>query len=93
MEESTRAYRNAGSKMKISPFAQRGQTPHAAECMAKIRELMANPRRSGNWWAREVMSKVAAGEIVNVANYDLAKAALRTVTDHEPGQDDEETTA
>jgi hypothetical protein len=44
-------------------------TPFGIECMAKIRGLLAHPKPPGNWWAKEIMSKVAAGEHVSVAAY------------------------
>ncbi len=76
-----------------SPFLQRGQTPYAAECMEKIREMMAHPRAPGNWWAKEIMSKVAAGKPVSLLAYDVAKKALGPVEVREPGSDDEELAA
>ena len=64
-------------------------TAHGIACMETIRELLAHPKSPGNWWAKEIMSKVAAGEHVSLAAYDLAKNAITPVPDREPGSDDE----
>lgn len=68
------------------------KTAHAAECMVKIREIMARPQPTGNYWAKQVMSQIAAGKVVTPAAYDLAKNALRHQPERVPGQDDEEVT-
>lgn len=65
-------------------------TPHAAECMEKIREMLSHPKPPGNWWEREVLEKMERGEKVSMAAYDLAKAALAGAGQRVPGQDDEE---
>ena len=65
-------------------------SPHAAECMAKIREIMSRPVPRGTFWAKQIMSRIAAGAHVSPTAYDLAKAALGPVQEREPGQDDEE---
>ena len=64
-------------------------TAHGTECMDKIRYMLSHPKAPGNWWAKEVMSKVAAGEHVTLFAYDLAKAAIGPVQSREPGCDDE----
>lgn len=74
-------------------FSVERNTPHARECMEKIRDTLSHPKPPGNWWAHEIMSKVAAGEHVGIAAYELAKSALRTEPEREPGQDDEEMAA
>lgn len=76
-------------------------TPHGIECMAKIREIMANPRAPGRWWAYEIRDKHRRGEHLNFAQMELAKHAcgLDWDTDNPylgpgqrarvPGEDDE----
>lgn len=67
-----------------------GVTQHAEESMAKIREILSTPKAPGNWWANEIMAKVAAGEKVTHTSYNLAKATLSKEPEREPGSDDEE---
>ena len=65
-------------------------TSYGIECMEKIRQMLAHPKPSGNWWAKEIMSKVAAGEQVTLAAYNIAKAALRNEAERQAGEDLEE---
>jgi hypothetical protein len=51
-------------------------TPHAKECMEKIRKLLANPKPPGNWWASEVLERYENGEPVTPFALSLAKRAL-----------------
>jgi len=70
-------------------FSHLAATPHAEACMETIRELLDNPKPPGNWWAKEIFAKVAAGEHVSILAYEMAKTALGAPVEREPGSDDE----
>ncbi len=50
-----------------------GKSPYAEECMAKIREMLDNPKKPGTWWKAEVLDKAKRGDRVSVAAMELAE--------------------
>ena len=45
--------------------------------MEAIKELLAEPKPAGQWWAREVIARYDAGENVSRAAIELARRALK----------------
>ena len=58
----------------------------AQQHMARIRAMLANPRKPGLWWAEKIISRADAGERVSDMALRLASAALseRAVCSEEP---------
>lgn len=51
-----------------------GHSPHAEECMRKIREMLANPKKPGTWWKQEILDKHARGERVSMIALEMARS-------------------
>lgn len=68
------------------PLPTKVKSEYAEECMKVVREMFETKRKPGNWWAHEVLAKVARHEPVTYAAEQLARAALRGET-REPGQE------
>ena len=51
-------------------------TPHSRDCMEAIKELLAEPKPPGQWWAREVVQLYDEGRPVSRAAIELARKAL-----------------
>ena len=76
-------------------------TPHGEACMAKIRFMLAHPRRPGRWWAYELRDMEHAGRVLNYTQRQMAMHACgrdwdtdrpfdaSTQRERIPGEDDE----
>lgn len=74
----------------LTPKLPSPGTAHAAECMAKILEILARPEPDRHDWARQVLERSTSGERVSTAAYDMAKKALAEAPSRQPGEDMEE---
>ena len=55
------------------PAPSTNKSPAAEKCLAKIKEMMDNPRKDTRKWKQEVLDKAARGEKVTVAALNLAR--------------------
>ena len=51
-------------------------TQHAKDCMDTIRELLAEPKPAGTWWATEILELKERGRPVTPLALEIAKRAL-----------------
>ena len=52
-------------------------TPQAKHCMDVIRELLAEPKPAGKWWAHEVIALHDLGRPVSLGAIEMARKVLR----------------